>query len=474
MSANTSSRLSLPKTPLDYIAEGYWQDFLVGQPVAGGIAYEGHLHECQLDESLMSLQRLDILILQIRRDIMKAGALDDAKILADERYRNLLLFLAFYTGRVLARQWQQSPRWYGAFELRTHYPHVPRIADDFYQHMAVVYHNNENENTSTPLFFALEPIGQRLFGHIDRPFVAVQGGQIASGLYQAVIALLPESCAINSVTNGNTDTNANANANVNTNTNTVASTSSPTIPTPVLPLTHPKQEPVATIAIGTDKGVGHTNPTETTRAPQAKKSALPTPEIFKQLLIELDEIEVVQTAGISDYHRACKVLDQFEHHINKQTKPRAEVIFSASHQHTRVQALTILQQAATLGHTAAMLRLGMYELLGEGLNKDDIAAKEAGVNEIKRAANNNDARAQRLLSKMYYQGIGVPQDMAIGKNWLEQAAKNGHAEAANIVEQWQQAQALITTQKQEQHSIKRYQLLIAVVAVAALLLIIFV
>src|SRR5690606_26087247 len=40
-------------------------------------------------------------------------------------------------------------------------------------------------------FFALEPIGLRLFGHIDRPFQAVQGGQVASGLYQAVSARLP-------------------------------------------------------------------------------------------------------------------------------------------------------------------------------------------------------------------------------------------------------------------------------------------
>src|SRR5699024_4083491 len=46
------------------------------------------------------------------------------------------------------------------------------------------------------LFFALEPIGMRLFGHIDRPFQAVQGGQVTSGLYQAVTARLPN--AINS------------------------------------------------------------------------------------------------------------------------------------------------------------------------------------------------------------------------------------------------------------------------------------
>lgn len=75
---------------------------------------------------------------------------------------------------------------------------------------------------------------------------------------------------------------------------------------------------------------------------------------------------------------------------------------------------------------------------------------------------------------MYYQGVGVPQDINNGKHWLEQAAENGHVEAASLVGQWQQAQALIMTRQQEQHSLKRYQLLIGAVIVAALLLIAFV
>ena len=75
---------------------------------------------------------------------------------------------------------------------------------------------------------------------------------------------------------------------------------------------------------------------------------------------------------------------------------------------------------------------------------------------------------------MYYQGVGVAQDIDTGKYWLEQAAQNGHMEAAGIVGQWQQAQALMTTQKQEQHSMKRYQLLFAVILVVAILILIIV
>lgn len=70
MSAHTDSHTNrkTTKTSLDYMAEGYWQDFLAAEPIAGGIAYEAQLHECQLDETLESLQRVDTLISQIRRD----------------------------------------------------------------------------------------------------------------------------------------------------------------------------------------------------------------------------------------------------------------------------------------------------------------------------------------------------------------------------------------------------------------------
>jgi len=562
-------------TPLDYTAEDYWQDFLARRSIAGGIAYEEALHNCQLDESLVSLQRIDTLLSQIRRDRVKAGTWDETTILADERYRNLLVFLAFYAGRILARQWQNTPHWYGQFELRARYPKLAMTTDDFYQHMAVLYNDtsvfiaathdtnsNESEDNNrdesnradssyknynykaiAPVFFALEPIGLRLFGHIDRQFEAVHGGQIASGLYQAVIARLPNVTA-DPVTADQTSTVPIANARLNTNSDvssktglnaTQAVTLAKTTEGDVLPemdskdasniapkITHKTALKVTSVT--TDKrsnsSAGDTlkpvdNPVDKVSANKVPitptlvavtdagssgdethaKSILtedlsslpkkvaplvapPTPEIFTQLLTKLDEIEVAQTAGNDDYQQARKILDQFEQYIAKQNKPRAQVIFSESHQAAKQQALMQLKISADLSNTAAMLRLAMYELLDEGLTtgneKGKDTGKEAGVEWIKQAANKKDSRAQRLLSRMYYQGVGVPQDINSGKHWLEQAAENGHVEAASLVGQWQQAQTLITTRQQEQHSLKRYQLLIGAVIVAALLLIIFV
>jgi len=495
-----------PLTPLDYIAEGYWQDFLAGRPIAGGIAYETQLHNCALDESLASLQRVDTLLSQIRRDLIKTERWSEEMLLVDEHYRNLMVFLAFYAGRVLAQHWQQTPHWYGQFELGKRYPELALIREDFYQHMAVVYREDNEATDALPLFFPLEPIGLRLFGNIDRPFEAVQGGQVASGLYQAVSARLPD---LTDQAN-NTDTlsylktesathNTTQSIHSTTDSSTTISTSQPAshyetsedVPVnnefdDVNIVSANIERPSAATTVS--KPLVSTAPRqpelqakpELTKVespvitPKSFVKTPPTPEMFTQLLIELDKIEVPQTAGVTEYQQACKVLDQFEQHIAKQDKPRGQVVFSDNHIAAKNKALLALQAAAEEGNTAAMLRLAMYELLGEGVTAETEAALAAGAEWVKQAASKNDSRGQRLLSKMYYQGLGVAQDIDNGKYWLEQAAKNGHAEAASVLEQWQQAQALITTQKQEQHSSKRYQLLLAAVVMVAILIFIIV
>ncbi|MDV2859179.1 sel1 repeat family protein [Psychrobacter sp. CAM01] len=518
-----------PVTPLDYMAAGYWQDFLANRPIAGGMAYESQLHACMLDESLASLQRVDTLLSQIRRDLIKTERWSEEMLLVDEHYRNLMVFLAFYAGRVLAQHWQQTPHWYGQFELGKRYSELALIREDFYQHMAVVYRedNKATEGTEAdkpPLFFALEPIGLRLFGHIDRPFVAVQGDQVASGLYQAVSARLPAahtpsthgteapdtapSLTKDSITtNKDTDSrnsvagidsidrqvgiddDTKAGARVSTAPtadNQIASSdvSRNKAQTPISNLSHDASLITESASPRTLQPTPQPSTPQSSQAPQSFPEPLeplapsaklsPTPELFTQLMTELKEIEVMQSAGESDYQQASRILEQFEQYIAKQNTPRAQVKFAPKHLAVKKQALLKLQTAAEAGNTAAMLRLAMYELLGEGVTAEIEAALAAGAEWVKQAASKNDSRGQRLLSKMYYQGLGVAQDIDNGKYWLEQAAKNGHTEAASVLEQWQQAQALITTQKQEQHSSKRYQLLLAAVVMVAILIFIIV
>ncbi|NYR09413.1 tetratricopeptide repeat protein [Psychrobacter sp. BI730] len=475
-----------PLTPLDYIAEGYWQDFLAERPIAGGIAYETELRACTLDESLESLQRIDTLLSQVRRDMIKSGIWDEMTLLVDERYRNFMVFLAFYAGRVLAQQWQSKSHWYGQFELRKRYPELKLITDDFYQHMAVGYDNDSV--VKEHLFFALEPIGLRLFGHIDRQFDAVQGGQVESGLYQAVSLRLPTTLSndVHSVPELTADKVTTHKATTHQVTESIVPSADLNTHIGTIQLNAPLNKPEE-VSIGAEHNQANVVPPESENSikPELTKVAQPTakpaspvkntstPEMFTQLLVELDEITVPQPTGDVQYQQARKVLDQFEQHIAKQNKSRRQVIFSDDHIAAKNKALLLLQAAAEDGNTAAMLRLAMYELLGEGLTADSDNQKKSGVDWVNQAASKNDSRAQRLLSKMYYQGVGVSQDIDSGKYWLEQAADNGHAEAANLVKQWQQAEVLLTTQKQEQHSTKRYQLLIgAIIAVALLIIVI--
>ncbi|MGO2212978.1 tetratricopeptide repeat protein [Psychrobacter alimentarius] len=479
-------------TPLDYTAAGYWQDFLAARPIAGGIVYETELRDCVLDESLASLQRIDTLLTQIRRDMIKAGQWHEETLLIDERYSNFIVFLAFYAGQVLAQQWQHTPHWYGQFELRKRYPNLSLTGDDFYQHMAVVYREDTEHSTShngsTSAFFALEPIGLRLFGHIDRPFEAVQGGQVASGLYQAVSLRLPgvsEPSVIKAAVPDiiqNVDTHKTVEPYLDTvpelpqNSNQVLAGPSDKIETSSTPVNNPSSttdyQPSPDLSSAEAPSVDTASDTLISSKPAPVSKTPPTPEMFTQLLIELNEIEVVQSADNMAYQQACRVLDQFEEHIAKQNKPRAQVSFSQNHLKAKKQALLKLQEAANAGSTAAMLRLAMYELLGEGLAVDNSAGTATGAEWVKQAASKNDSRAQRLLSKMYYQGIGVTQDIENGQYWLTQAAKHGHAEAADLVAHWQQTQDLMSTQKREQHSIKRYQILLGAVAVIAMLILI--
>ena len=539
-----------PLTSLDYMAQGYWQDFLAGRAVAGGIAYDARLHDCVLDESLESLQRIDRLLTYIRREMIKSAEWNEEAALENEQFRNLMVFLAFYAGRVMATQSKSTVHWYSQFELGKRYPNLPLESDDFYHHMAAVFtatiapqlidaqHNSVDSYQTMPLFFALETIGLRLFGHIDRQFVAVQGGQVASGLYQAVAALLPDNCTDSAIqtrinpeesqrTQQSTETPAFGHPRVDASDSIGDSLAEPavTISEPVVikptenmqsslaSMTDPTlvKNDVAQIvntptsnetvvnAVSAESAVtanvtqstaslisqSNSTPLESTlstvtlskplptqKSPVTAAKLSPTPEIYSQLLVELDTIERVQTIGNEDFFEARKVLDQFEQHVAKQHKPRAEVVFSKTYQAARRKALDKLKKSADVGNTEAMLRLAMYELLNEGITEDRTTSTADGIALVKQAASLQDSRAQRLLSKLYYQGIGVPQDLSNGKYWLEQAAVNGHKEAANVVAQWQQAEALMTTTTQEQSSIKRYQLLIGVVVVIALLVII--
>jgi hypothetical protein len=95
-----------------------WEAGLAPQ---GGIAFEPLLRRCQLDYSLASLDRLDTLLLALR----KTQKLQAASFLESDANRNLLLVLAFYMGEVLGRGLRRPPAWFTYEQLAAADPALP-------------------------------------------------------------------------------------------------------------------------------------------------------------------------------------------------------------------------------------------------------------------------------------------------------------------------------------------------------------
>lgn len=495
------------------------------------MAYTQRLQECQLDRSLASLKRLDLLLSQIRHELLESK-ISEAAFLTQPSGRRFLLFVGRYAGQVLAGQWQQPAQWLTVPEISEIIEAVTPNLDapargnnDFYQQLACQYryaeHHTDVFNTITEItavFFPLEVVGARLFASLNRPFHSITGEPIESGLYQAVRKRLPASMSdegaaasadlakqtaaleiapaitknrsLRQQGEGEAVTEAN---NPATLTPTLAPVHNEPVATPDLHTPNPlhpapgviassEAKPVATATLPTASVTAPTAPTlanETLQSlaavrPSESKVAIlaapaadPLAALHTELLKDLHTFAKPQSAGEDEYQKAVKILDVFEGFVAAQKRPRSEVQLSASHTLLREEAVALLSHSAEQGHTAAMLRLAMQKMLGEGTEKD----LAEGANWVQKAASRDDTRAQRLLSKLYYQGLGVSQDLTLGKHWLEQAAKNGHPEAQHLVEQWQQVEILTSVQQQEQVSNKRYLLLFVGIGLLALLLV---
>lgn len=522
------------------------------------MAYTQRLQGCQLDRSLASLKRLDLLLSQVRHELLEKK-ITEAAFLLQPSGRRFLLFVGRYAGQVLAGQWQQTVHWLTVPEISEIIDaFTPNLAPqsvgsgEFYQQLACQYNQEDKQATLfdtiieiTSVFFPLEVVGARVFASLDRPFTSITGEPVDSSLFQAVRKRSPataesatdvsrdlakETAAMEiaqaiarnkslsqqgesvSIT-GTTPITDTPTAEANN-----ASLNDPTIATAVNPkaIALPKSaispevqlatayaystvpispDPDSRSQLDNNPSPAVTSPTSpsntvnTSAEPMSTTGSLtalaavrpsdykapilaadPLKALHTDLLKDLSVLDRPQSAGVDDYQKAVKILDIFEGFVVAQKKPRSEVKLSASHTELREEAVALLSASAEQGHTAAMLRLAMQKMLGEGTEKD----LAEGASWVQKAASRDDARAQRLLSKLYYQGLGLTQDLTLGKHWLEQAAKNGHPEAQQLVEQWQQVEALTNVQKQEQVANKRYLLLFVGILVLALLLVIMV
>ena len=135
------------------------------------------------------------------------------------------------------------------------------------------------------------------------------------------------------------------------------------------------------------------------------------------------------------------------------------------------KAVQIIDEFAKNGLTDALLRQALWLFEGNHLLKISQNSQQALLL-LQQAASQQDNRAEKLLSKLYYAGHGVEQDNEMGKYWLELAAAHGHPDAIRI----SQGIATLSLLKQTQREDTSYgkKMALATAALIMFMILIFV
>jgi len=93
--------------------------------------------------------------------------------------------------------------------------------------------------------------------------------------------------------------------------------------------------------------------------------------------------------------------------------------------------LDALQVSAESGNVAAMLVLGQVHLFGAGRTGRSLST---AADYFGKAARRGNPEAQYQIGMMYANAIGVEGDLEAARQWLAEAAENGHPLAANTLD----------------------------------------
>lgn len=198
-----------------------------------------------------------------------------------------------------------------------------------------------------------------------------------------------------------------------------------------------------------------------------------TPKLFDEAYQDLLNINTPSDA-VSEYQKATAVLTKFDAFIDAKIaegKQMDEIVFNDNQLQARKQALALLVKLIKQNNPSAMLRLALCYFEGRGVNVDIHKA----IMLTKRSAQMGDVRAQKLLSRLYYQGFapndgGMAMDVSMGEHWLRKAADGGHPEAKKVCAYMNQVELLKNDHRTEMISDKRYGMLFIALGVGTVLL----
>ena len=119
--------------------------------------------------------------------------------------------------------------------------------------------------------------------------------------------------------------------------------------------------------------------------------------------------------------------------------------------HDSAKALALYRQAADLGHTDAMLRLGYLYENGRAVPLDHAQAAEW----YRRAADLGQSKAMFMIGACYWAGRGVPEDLVEAHRWIDLAATYATGREQDTAVNARTALARVLTPEQIEEAKKR-------------------
>lgn len=396
-------------TAFDKVAQKFWQDYNSGLPIGGAMAYENEVRHCQLDESVESLNALDELLSTIKNNLQG----NEQDLLRQTPFRNFLLFLGFYVGRVVARHYPDKAFcWLSFDELKGRYRLTPE--DKFFKMAALCADNHKP-------FFVWINLGAKLFGTPSRRFTQpLSDMAVSESLYWATQAYFDELDL------------ANKRA-----TQIAPQTAQPTAGKTAQNPAQNLAQSMAAQAIQAQNPQSQIQSKNPNQPQKSKRTAPPAKDPFDEVKADLVNLPAQNSTHDEHYKKAHEFLQKVDKDM------QGGLVLDDKQQANAQSALNALEKIANAGNTNAMLSLAVYAF--EGRLMDDTSKATAFV---QRAADGGDVRAQKLLSRLYYQGLGVKTSTEMGQMWLDRAAQGGHPEAKKL----QMQMSLVKDMKNDYHS----------------------
>ena len=184
-------------------------------------------------------------------------------------------------------------------------------------------------------------------------------------------------------------------------------------------------------------------------------------------------VALIQTAQSRDNLLKSNVLEinALENNVLEDNVAAENIVENTISADNLAKAVQVIDEFAENGLADALLRQALWLFEGNHLLKISQNSQQALLL-LQQAASQQDNRAEKLLSKLYYAGHGVEQDSEMGKYWLELAAAHGHPDAIRI----SQGIATLSLLKQTQREDTSYgkKMALATAALIIFMILIFV